>query len=546
VTPAFSFEDAVFNPDECHAHALPWAFDYRNPLMASKKHEATAVYQEVCEHAKQAALLASILEFLGWDEQTHLPPAAGDYRAEQSTWVAGQLHRQWTDKKFGDQLDELAAKLDLADVSNDRAASDDMAVTIFRLKRQRDKRVKLPQLLVEELTRATLRGQHVWREARQKNDFPTFRPLLERIVELKRQQAEALGYPQCPYDALLDEYEPDALTSEVAGVLEGLRKSLVPLVAKIQQSARQPNLSILHRSFPADAQEKLGREVAVAMGLDFARSTLDETLHPFCCTLGPNDCRITTNFDPEFFNSAFFSVMHESGHAIYEQGLPTEQFGLPLGAAVSLGIHESQSRLWENLVGRSRAFWKFFYPKAQQLFPSALANVPMDAFLFAVNDVRPSLVRIEADEVTYNLHILIRFELERALLDGDLQAADLPAAWNDRYKQYLGITPPTDREGVLQDVHWSSGLIGYFPTYALGNLYAAQFFAKANDDAGDLPGSFAQGNFKPLFDWLHEHVHRHGQRYSAAELVRRATGRPLSPEPLIEHLTAKAADLYGV
>ena len=251
------------------------------------------------------------------------------------------------------------------------------------------------------------------------------------------------------------------------------------------------------------------------------------TAHPFCTTLGPHDCRITTRYDPQFFNSAFFGILHEAGHGIYEQGLPAEHYGLPLGEAISLGIHESQSRLWENLVGRSRAFWTFFYPLAQQRFPAALGNTACDEFYFAINDVRPSLVRVEADEVTYNLHILIRFELERALLDGDLQPAELPGAWNEKYRQYLGIAPPDDRTGVLQDVHWSAGLVGYFPTYALGNLYAAQFFAQAKADLGDLEGMLARGDFRPLLDWLREKIHRHGQRWSAAELVQRVTGRPL-------------------
>jgi len=495
----------------------------------------SAIYQEVCRHARRTAALASILELLGWDERTHLPPAGGDYRAEQSTLLAGMIHERWVDAKFGQQLAQLSDE-----------ATGDAAVVVRRLKRQRDKRVKLPQSLVEELARAAVLGQQAWQTARQNNDFPAFRPLLERMIELKRRQAEALGYKDSPYDALLDEYEPEELTANVGKVLEGLREELVPLVARIQQSGRKPNTSVLHRSFPVEVQDQFGREASAAIGFDFARGQLDVTAHPFCCTLGPGDCRITTHFDPAFFNSAFFSILHESGHAIYEQGLPSEHFGLPLCEAVSLGIHESESRLWENLVGRSRPFWSHFYPKAKQYFPAALGDVPLDVFLFAINDVRPSLIRIEADEATYNLHILIRFELEKALLEGELEAADLPSAWNQRYEQYLGITPPDDRKGVLQDVHWSAGLIGYFPTYSLGNLYAAQFFAQAEAAAGGLADSFARGDFRPLFDWLRENVHCHGQRYSAAELVERATGKPLSAEPLMRHLTAKMSELYGL
>ena len=318
------------------------------------------------------------------------------------------------------------------------------------------------------------------------------------------------------------------------------------MVAEIQHSRRRPNTALLHRSFPVEVQERFGREAAAAIGFDFARGRLDVTAHPFCATLGPHDCRITTRYDPQFFNSAFFGILHEAGHGIYEQGLPAEHYGLPLGEAISLGIHESQSRLWENLVGRSRAFWTFFYPLAQQRFPAALGNTACDEFYFAINDVRPSLVRVEADEVTYNLHILIRFELERALLDGDLQPSELPGAWNEKYRQYLGIAPPDDRTGVLQDVHWSAGLVGYFPTYALGNLYAAQFFAQAKADLGDLEDMLGRGEFRPLLDWLREKIHRHGQRWSAAELVQRVTGRPLTAKPLVEQLRAKMAPLYGL
>lgn len=500
-----------------------------------------AVFAEVCNHARRIAALTTINETLGWDERTHLPPAAGDYRADQSTLLAGLTHAAWIDPKFGQQLDELSAGL--TDATDPHS---DVAVVVRRLKRQRDKRVKLPQSLVEELARAAVLGQQAWQEARQKDDFPSFRPLLERMIELKRQQAEALGYPECPYDALLDEFEPDEVTSNVGKVLQGLRESLVPLVAKIQASGRRPDTSMLHRRFPAEAQERLGRLASAAIGYDFNRGQLDVTAHPFCATLGPNDVRITTRYDEQFFNASFFGILHESGHGIYDQGQPVEHFGLPIGEFVSLGIHESQSRLWENLVGRSRAFWTHFYPLAQQHFPEALGDVPMDAFHFAVNDVRPSLIRIEADEVTYNLHILIRFELERALLEGQLEAADLPEAWNAKYQQYLGITPPTNRDGVLQDVHWSAGLIGYFPTYSLGNLYAAQFFARAENDLGNLAESFARGDFHPLLGWLREKIHRHGQRYSAAELVKQATGQPLSARPLVDHLTAKMGVLYGL
>ena len=502
--------------------------------------DAANLYDDVCRYARRTGVMAAIEAALGWDERTQLPPAGAEYRAEQSTLLAGLIHQRWIDPKFGQQLEELAESPLAADPQGDAA------VVIRRLKRQYDKRVKLSRTLVEELARTAVLGQQAWQEARKNDDFPAFCPLLEKTIELKREQAEALGYPQCPYDALLDEYEPEELTANVGAVLAGLREALVPLVAEIQQSRRRPNTALLHGDFPVDVQDRFGREAAASIGFDFARGRLDVTAHPFCTTLGPNDCRITTRYDGRFFNSAFFGILHEAGHGLYEQGLPTEHYGLPLGEAISLGIHESQSRLWENMVGRSRAFWTFFYPLAQKRFPAALGDVAFDDFYFAINDVRPSLVRVEADEATYNLHILVRFELEQALLDGALRASELPGAWNDKYRQYLGIAPPDDRSGVLQDVHWSAGLLGYFPTYSLGNLYAAQFFAQARADLGDLDEAFALGDFRPLLDWLRENIHCHGQRWSAAELVERVTGRPLGAKPLIDHLRAKLGPLYDL
>ncbi len=502
--------------------------------------DTTKLYREVCRYARRTAVLTSIDAVLAWDERTQMPSAGAEHRAEQSTLLAGLIHQRWVDPKFGQQLEELAESRLAADPQSDAA------VIVRRLRRQCQKRVKLPQTLVEELARTAVLGQQAWQEGRKKSDFLSFRPLLEKTIELKRQQAEALGYPQCPYDALLDEYEPEELTANVGRVLASLREALVPLAAEIQQSRRRPNTAVLRGKFPVEVQEQFGREAAAAIGFDFARGRLDVTAHPFCTGLGPHDCRITTRYDRQFFNSAFFGILHEAGHGIYEQGLPTEHYGLPLGEAVSLGIHESQSRLWENFVGRGRAFWTFFDPLARQRFPAALGDVALDEFYFAMNDVRPSLIRVEADEATYNLHILVRFELERALLDGGLRPSDLPDAWNEKYRQYLGITPSDDRSGVLQDIHWSAGLVGYFPTYSLGNLYAAQLFTQAKAELGDLEEALARGDFRPLKDWLREKVHRHGQRYTAAELVERVTGRPLSAKPLVEHLRAKMAPLYGL
>ncbi|MCX7424198.1 MAG: carboxypeptidase M32 [Planctomycetia bacterium] len=502
--------------------------------------DAQLLYNKVCQHARRTALLGSIEEVLGWDERTKMPPAGAEHRAEQMTLLSGILHQRRTDPDFGRRLAELSESPLAADPHGDSGT------TIRRLKRDYDKRVKLPQSLVEELTRTAVLGQGIWQKARAENDFATFRPVLEKTIELKRREAEALGYPECPYDALLDDFEPEALTSEVTRVLAGLRDELVPLVGEIGQSGREPGVSILSRCYPIDRQEAFGREVASSMGFDFNRGRLDVTAHPFCSGLGPNDCRITTRYSEHSFASALFGIMHEAGHGIYDQGLRADQYGLPLGDAASLGIHESQSRMWENLVGRSHAFWRHYFARAQSRFPESLGDVRLDDFYFAINAVRPSLVRVEADEATYNLHILIRFELEQALLGGELAVADLPGAWNEKYREYLGIVPPSDALGVLQDVHWSGGAIGYFPTYSLGNLYAAQIFAQAETEVGPLDEQFARGEFQPLREWLGEKIHRQGQRYPAAMLVERITGKPLGSAPLIKHLWTKLGPLYGI
>jgi carboxypeptidase Taq len=497
-------------------------------------------FDELCDHARQSAILETIESVLGWDERTYMPEAAGAYRAEQMTFISGQIHRRKTDPR----LAELIAQLATSDQAKDPHS--DAGTTIRQLRREYDKRVKLPQKLVEELTRAAVLGQQAWVKARQNDDFASFAPHAEHLYHLKRQQAECFGYEKNPYDALLDDYEPGATTDDVARVLHELRQELVPLVQSIMASGKKAPVEIVSREYPAAAQEAFGKAAAAAIGFDFQRGRLDVTHHPFCSGVGPHDCRITTRYDERYFNSAFFGILHEAGHGIYDQGLRTDLFGLPPGMFVSLGIHESQSRMWENLVGRSRAFWRHFFPQLAAAFPAATDRVRPDDFFWAVNHVEPSLIRVEADEATYNLHIIVRFELEQALLSGDLAVTDLPGAWREKYRQYLGIVPPNDADGCLQDVHWSAGLIGYFPTYSLGNLYAAQFFERADRDLGGLEAQFARGEFLPLRQWLTQQIHLRGQCYSASELVQQITGQPLSHAPLIRHLRGKLGPLYGL
>jgi carboxypeptidase Taq len=498
------------------------------------------IFDKLCTFVRETAILESIESQLGWDERTYMPAAAGAYRADQLTYLAGMIHQRRTHAQVGEWLADLRESELLRDSHSDEAA------TIRILLRDYEKRTKLPQRLVEELTKASVLGQQAWVTARHDNNFSAFAPHLKTLYALKREQAEAQGYREHVYDALLDDFEPGMTAAEVSRVLADLRTQLVPLVQQIQQSSRRPRAEILSGHFPAAQQEQFGKQMAAAMGFDFQRGRLDVTHHPFCSSMGPHDCRITTRYDESFFNSAFFGILHEAGHGMYDQGLRAEWYGLPPGSYLSLGIHESQSRMWENLVGRSQAFWEHAYPQLQTTFPAALSNVSLADFFFAINAVEPSLIRVEADEATYNLHIIIRFELEMALVSGDLPVNDLPGAWKEKYQQYLGIQPPNDADGCLQDVHWSAALIGYFPTYSLGNLYAAQFFQQADQDLGGLSAQFARGEFQPLLAWLRKHIHTRGHCYSASELVQLVTGAPLSSAPFMQTLSAKLKPLYNL
>ncbi|MCA9051299.1 MAG: carboxypeptidase M32, partial [Planctomycetaceae bacterium] len=368
--------------------------------------EPQQLYQDLLAHVRRAALLGSCGAVLSWDRETYMPAGGNEFRAEQLSLLAGVAHEWATDPHVGDLLNQLT------DSELNDAPDSDAAVNIREIRRTYERNRKLPQRLVEEISRVTALAQQHWAEARKRDDFSAFAPWLKKITDLKREEASAVGFADNgePYDALLDEYEPGANSSEIAGVFAALRDELVPLLDAIRESPRQPDTSVLKRRCPRDAQEKLGRHAAETIGFDFARGRLDVTTHPFCSGFGPGDCRLTTRYDEHFFPSSFFGTLHECGHGMYEQGLRADAFGTPVGSAVSLGIHESQSRMWENLVGRSRSFWEHFYPQARASFPDALNDVSADDFHFAVNAVRPSFIRVEADEVTYNLHIMLRFD----------------------------------------------------------------------------------------------------------------------------------------
>nr|MBK7070042.1 carboxypeptidase M32 [Deltaproteobacteria bacterium] len=501
----------------------------------------TERYDRLLAALREVALVNSVFFVVEWDEQVMMPPGGASHRAEQKAWLARTAHTRQTSAEFGDALSEAEVEQSAAPEGSEPRA------VLRQARRAYDRAVKLPGSLVEEITRTTAHAHHAWVDARKNNDPAKFAPWLAKIVALKQQQAACLAKPgQAAYDVLVDEFEPGETTAHLDEIFGALRAPLVELVGKVMSSGRKVPSEILARDFDVDAQEALGREAAKALGYDFERGRLDVSVHPFSISLGPGDSRITTRYHANRFSDAFFGVLHETGHALYEQGLPGERYGTPLGEAASLGVHESQSRFWENLVGRSRSFWRFFYPKAQKAFPAALAGVSEDDFVAAVNGIRPSEIRVEADEATYNLHILLRFELEQALMTGALKADDVPAAWSDRLHGLLGVRPATEGRGCLQDVHWSGGSLGYFPTYTLGNLFSAQLFEAAGRDLGDLDASFARGEFAPLREWLREKVHRHGQRYQPQELITLATGAPPSVEPLLAHLRRKAHEYYGV
>jgi carboxypeptidase Taq len=528
-------------------------------LLEMKIIDPQNAYDELIGRSRAQAMLGSCSSVLGWDEQTYMPAGGAMHRGAQMALLAG-LHHEWATDPM---LDEL---LTIVEGSNLVAEPDRVpTVNVRALRRIHDRKRLLPRALVEELARTSSLAQPEWVAARASSDFGRFRPWLEKIVQLKREEAACLApafrdnmATDVAYDPLLDEYEPGAKSADLARVFQALQNELVPLAMAINEatsaglqrrSESHPtrNLggeSILRRLYPRDRQRIFGETVAAAIGFDFERGRLDIAAHPFCSGIGPGDCRITTRFDEHQFSDAFFGILHEVGHGLYEQGLDQASYGTPMGEAVSLGVHESQSRLWENAVGRGRAFWRFWFPMAQRVFREALADVKFEEFHAAINHVAPSLIRVQADEVTYNLHIIVRFELERALVSGDLAVADVPGAWNERYQATLGVTPRNDAEGCLQDIHWSAGLFGYFPTYTLGNLYAAQLYARAEADLGGLDEAFSRGDFGGLLGWLRNHVHSQGQRYRPAELIERITGSAPDHRPLVNGLRQKYQELY--
>jgi carboxypeptidase Taq len=514
-------------------------------MTTATKAPAAAPYEQLRTLMREAGTLGAVNALLNWDQETYMPHAGAAHRAEQQAMLSALTHEKRTSPRVG----ELIAACE-AQTSLDEGAR----ANVKAMRRDYDLATKLPTELVAELAKTTSQAQEAWKEARAKSDFAAFAPWLSRVLDLTRQKAQCYGIPKRAdgqagelYDALLDEYEPGVSAKEVSAIFTPLRARLAALVAEIAKAPRKPDRSVLHQKFTRAQHEALCNAVLEKMGFDLSAGRLDVTTHPFCSGMAPGDTRLTFRWQTESFLEPLYGVMHEAGHGLYEQGLPkADHFGEPLGDAVSLGIHESQSRMWENFVGRSRAFWTWALPHAKKAYAPALDAYTIETMVQTANIVQRSFIRVEADEATYNLHIMLRFELERALISGGLAVKDLPAAWNERFKQYLGLDVPDDRRGCLQDVHWSFGLVGYFPTYTLGNLYAAQFWEKINAQVTDLDAQMARGQFGALLAWLRQNIHRHGRRHSATELCQMATGKPLSADPLLRHLEGRLRPVYGL
>ncbi|MCA9293597.1 MAG: carboxypeptidase M32 [Phycisphaerales bacterium] len=503
-------------------------------------------YAELCALLRDAAVWKSVNATLSWDQETLMPPRAAPLRADQLQSLSGLVHEKFTNPRILELVNKAEADTALAD--------DDTAKANLReIRRDYEKHVKLPKSLVEELARCASLGMHAWKEAREKSDFSIFRPWLEKTIELSRKKAECFGIPAGGelYDALFDEYEPKMTAARTAEIFKPLREFTVNLIDRVRGATdnftKAPDTGNAHRDTPIDQQKLFSKRILEQMGFDFMAGRLDVSTHPFCESPGPGDTRLTNRYRPDGWLDSVSSAMHEGGHGLYEQGLPPEWFGTPLGDAISLGIHESQSRMWENFVGRSRPFWGWAFGLAKDVFgENVMHALDADKAYKAANLVAPSFIRVEADEVTYNLHIMLRFDLERAMVAGDLAPKDLPGVWNKRMKSDFGLDVPNDAKGCLQDIHWSMGAVGYFSTYTLGNLYAAQFWEAMAKDIPNRGGMMGKGEFMPILDWLREKIHRHGRHFSAEDLCKRITGAPLQSDALMRHLDAKVKAVYNV
>ncbi len=495
--------------------------------------------QQLKKLLAEMADLRATSAVLGWDQQVYMPEGAAHDRGEQIATVEAILHEKSTTDELGALLQALSSN------SAGLEADSDDARLVKVAKRNYEKATKVPAEFVSEFARVSTMAQSIWEKARKNSDFGLFQPELEKLVELRRQYADFFKPWQHVYDPLLDDFEPGMKTAEVQDIFNTLRPMQVALIKTISEKPKIDK-SFLFLEYPEKDQWDFGMEVINRFGYDLQHGRQDKSVHPFTTGFGLNDVRITTRFNPHFLPTAMFGSMHECGHALYELGIDKKYNRSPLADGASMAVHESQSRMWENLVGRSRAFWRFFYPRLQEIFPNQLGNVPLESFYKGINAVEPSLIRVEADEATYNLHIMLRLELEIALMEGSLQVKDAPAAWNEKFEQYLGIQPPDDAQGVLQDVHWAFGGFGYFPTYALGNLVSAQLWERMLQDIPDVEQQIEEAKFGGILNWMRTHVHQYGSKFEPQELVQKVTGSKITPEPFMCYLELKYKDIYDL
>lgn len=497
-----------------------------------------SAYDALLKRARELALLDSSSSILQWDQETGMPEQANAWRAEQLAYLAGLRHRLWTADEVGRWISDAEAQ--------GLEPGSDAAVNVREWRRSYDRATKLPSEFVEECSRTEALAHQAWVEARAKSDFSCFQPHLARLIGLSRRKADLWGYTESRYDVLLDAYEPGARASAIQTLFEDLAPRLAALAAEgVAAQEVRPDPPLPPGPYSVAAQQALNREVAAALGFDFTAGRMDTAAHPFCTCLGPRDCRLTTRYDESDFTSSLYGVLHEAGHGLYDQGLPEIHYGTPRGEAASLGIHESQSRLWENHVGRSRAFWEHWFPRALRYFPQLKTASP-EALWRHVNRIERSFIRVEADEVTYDLHIILRFQIERSLIEGRLEVQDVPAFWNESFKKLLGLKVPDDARGCLQDIHWSMGGFGYFPTYTLGNIHAAQLMEAARRDIPGLEDALAHARYAPLLNWLRTRIHRHGMALRPLELMRQATGQEVTPEAHLRHLQAKVQSARSI
>ncbi len=489
------------------------------------------------------ANLHGAASLLHWDQETYMPSGGGSARAEQIALLESLAHERFVGEGIKAPLGEVV-NLETGKASAE--LSEEQQRFVFEIWKDYFKASALPGEYVEELSKTTSKAQQVWAEARKNNDFNSFAPWLEKIIALKKKEIGYLGKKDTPYDTLLDQYEPGMTSEKVTELFDDMRSRLVPLVQKIKDSNVNTHQQILKKKYDADRQWSFGLSILKDIGYNMDHGRQDRSAHPFTIDFHPTDVRITTRIDDHDFLSGFSSTVHEGGHALYEQGLEQEWYGTPFGQAISFGIHESQSRLWENLVGLSRPFWDHYYPKLQKVFPENLDGVSVERWYSAINTITPSLIRVDADEATYNLHIMLRFELEKNIINDGAPVAELPELWNTKMEEYLGIRPDKDANGVLQDVHWSFGGFGYFPTYALGNLYNVPIMNQACKEMPDLNDNISQGNLLPLREWLKNRVHKIGRRQTASELIVNLTGAPLSAGPFMDYLEEKFSAIYNL